>query len=117
MLWKFVSKNRYEMLYYNMSNICLLLNLYDAFLNFLTLQRYVYLLYTNRKNPPEFDGFSFYQDLESQASASVVSSAAGASSVASAFSAAAAAAASALLFANSAIRASLTFASASNLSF
>lgn len=59
----------------------------------------------------------FYQDLESQASASVVSSAAGASSVASAFSAASAAVASALLFANSAIRASLTLASASNLSF
>ena len=63
--------------------------------------------------------FCCYQDLESQASASVVSSAAGASSVAasSAFSAASAAAASALLFANSAIRASLTLASASNLSF
>ena len=67
MLWKFVSKNRYEMLYYNMSNICLLLNLYDAFLDFLTLQRYVYLLYTNKKIRRLFDGFSFYQDLEYQA--------------------------------------------------
>ena len=69
-----------------------------------------------KKSAEVFDGFSYYQDLESQASASVVSSAAGASSVASALSAAAAASASALLFANSAIRASLTLASASNLS-
>ena len=37
MLWKFWDKNRYEMLYYNMSNIYLLFNLYGAFLNFLTL--------------------------------------------------------------------------------
>ncbi len=85
----------------------------------LITQRYIYLNYINKKNPPKFRRILFLlQDLESYASASVVSSAAGASSVAaSAFSAASAAAASALLLANSAIRASLTLASASNLSF
>ncbi len=119
-VWKFWTKNRFEMLIFlYVLYFVYLMSVFIIIFCFNYAKIHLFILYKQKKirriSPTDF---LVFQDLESQASASVVSSAAGASSVAaSAFSAASAAAASALLLANSAIRASLTLASASNLSF